>query len=67
MILKFLVATSRLVTTYALGQPLEVTGIEAIHRNGQTFVTWKDVEERGGARSIAILSTGLSRPSRRRR
>lgn len=34
-----------LVTTAALGQTVEVNGIEAIHRNGQTFVTWRDVEE----------------------
>ncbi|MDE0938212.1 MAG: hypothetical protein OSA89_20080, partial [Mariniblastus sp.] len=24
---------------------LNVSGIQAIHRNGQTFVTWKDVTE----------------------
>lgn len=41
-----------LVTTLALSLPswiladdLRVTDIRAIHRNGQTFVTWKDVAE----------------------
>jgi pimeloyl-ACP methyl ester carboxylesterase len=29
----------------ALAQSVQVTGINAVHRNGQTFVTWKDVEE----------------------
>ncbi|HWN12720.1 MAG TPA: hypothetical protein VNU02_02610, partial [Candidatus Dormibacteraeota bacterium] len=29
----------------AQAQPLEVTGINAVHRDGQTFVTWKDVAE----------------------
>jgi hypothetical protein len=30
---------------------VEVTGIQAVHRHGQTFVTWKDVAEgEAGAR-----------------
>lgn len=32
-------------TTAALAADLEVTGIQAVHRHGQTFVTWKDVAE----------------------
>jgi hypothetical protein len=40
-----LVVTLLVPGSTALAQPLEVTGINAVHRNGQTFVTWKDVAE----------------------
>jgi len=33
-----------LTTNTALAE-LKVSGIQALHRNGQTFVTWKDVTE----------------------
>jgi hypothetical protein len=33
------------VATSARAADLEVTAIQAVHRNGQTFVTWKDVAE----------------------
>jgi pimeloyl-ACP methyl ester carboxylesterase len=43
--LGILVVTLLLPGSTALAQSVEVTGINAVHRNGQTFVTWKDVEE----------------------
>jgi len=34
-----------LVATRLTAAELNVTDVQAIHRNGQTFVTWKDVAE----------------------
>jgi len=39
----FAIAVLGLWTTAALAADLEVAGIQAVHRHGQTFVTWKDV------------------------
>src|SRR5687767_2102766 len=33
------------VVPHARAAELEVTGIQVVHRHGQTFVTWKDVAE----------------------
>jgi hypothetical protein len=41
----FITATCLLVLSAAQAGELTVTGVKAEHRNGQTFVTWKDVAE----------------------
>ena len=40
-----LALTILLSANTTLPRPLEVTGINVVHRNGQTFITWRDVEE----------------------